>query len=88
MAGHCRMGNWRRPVRPRRTLPCFDYPTVPDSRRSPDGQVPSGQTYQPTGNDAKAEIAAVFTIQNGLTEENLEYYDCLGLTQKVGLIFA
>jgi ketosteroid isomerase-like protein len=49
--------------------------------------VPGGETYPPTGNDAKAELAAVFTVQDGLIEENLEYYDYLSLAQKVGLAF-
>ena len=49
--------------------------------------VPGGETYPPTGNDAKAEIAAIFTVRNGLIEENLEYYDYLSLAQKVGLVF-
>lgn len=49
--------------------------------------VPEGETYPPAGNDAKAEIVAVFTVQNGLIVENLEYYDYLSLAQKVGLIF-
>jgi hypothetical protein len=49
--------------------------------------VPGGETYPPTGNDAKAEIAAIFTVQNGLIQENLEYYDYLSLAQKVGLVF-
>ena len=49
--------------------------------------VPGGETYPPTGNDAKAELVAVFTVRNGLIVENLEYYDYLSLAQKVGLIF-
>lgn len=49
--------------------------------------VPGGETYPPTGNDAKAEIAAIFTVRNGLIQENLEYYDYLSLAQKVGLVF-
>jgi len=49
--------------------------------------VPGGKTYAPTGNDAKAEIAAVFTVRDGLIQENLEYYDYLSLAQKVGLVF-
>ena len=49
--------------------------------------VPGGETYPPTGNDAKAELVAIFTVRNGLIVENLEYYDYLSLAQKVGLIF-
>ena len=49
--------------------------------------VPGGDTYPPTGNDAKAELAAIFTVRDGLIEENLEYYDYLSLVQKVGLVF-
>ena len=49
--------------------------------------VPGGETYPPTGNDAKAELAAVFTVRDGLIAENLEYYDYLSLVQKVGLVF-
>ena len=49
--------------------------------------VPGGETYPPTGNDAKADLAAVFTVRDGLIEENLEYYDYLSLVQKAGLTF-
>ena len=49
--------------------------------------VPGGRTYPPTNNDAKAELAAVFTVLDGLIDENLEYYDYLSLVQQVGLAF-
>ena len=49
--------------------------------------VPGGETYPPTGNDAKAELVAVFKVEDGLIQENLEYYDYLSLLQKVGLVF-
>ena len=49
--------------------------------------VPGGETYPPTGNDAKAELVAVFKVEDGLIQENLEYYDYLSLVQKVGLVF-
>ena len=55
---------------------------------SPPYTIPDGPTFPPTGNDAKAYIAAIFTIDgDGLIAENLEYYDYLSLVQKVGLNF-
>jgi ketosteroid isomerase-like protein len=47
--------------------------------------VPGGGTYPPTGNLAHAELAAVFTVRDGLIAENLEYYDYLSLVGKVGV---
>jgi hypothetical protein len=49
--------------------------------------VPGGETDPPTGNTARVELVAVFTVRDGLIEENLEYYDYLSLVQQVGLVF-